>query len=203
MPSFQFYISTVSIRQDAPSLWSSRCNFPTGPRLSGLLPHRHHRHGSQIHLGHRLKPCHSTKYSHRDNQCGRSSFSLSSLNSTSRPGGANLQWQTCIALIYCIITGILYFDNILPFLACAAMDLLVLVGMIVVAVVMGKPLSYLSCSSLASLGDNDATVYAFSSKLDSVLATINKKIDYASWIGASKTICLETKAIWGLSIALW
>ncbi|KAJ5580285.1 uncharacterized protein N7459_006270 [Penicillium hispanicum] len=109
---------------------------------------------------------------------------------------------TCIAVIYCIITAILYFDDILPFLPCAALDLLVLVGMIVVAVVMGKPLSYLKCSTLASLGDADATVYAFSSKLDSVLASISKKIDYGSWIGASKTICLETKAIWGLSIAL-
>jgi len=68
---------------------------------------------------------------------------------------------------------------------------------------MGKPLSYLKCTSLAELGYKDATAYAFSSHLDSYIATINGKIDYKSWIGASKAICLETKAIWGLSIALW
>lgn len=111
--------------------------------------------------------------------------------------------KTCIAVIYCIITAILFFDNILPFLACAALDVLVLVGMVVVAVVMGKPLSYLHCSSLAELDDKDATVYAFSSRISGYLAQISGKIDYSSWIGASKAICLETKAIWGLSIALW
>jgi hypothetical protein len=73
----------------------------------------------------------------------------------------------------------------------------------VVAVVMGKPLSYLKCNTLAELGYKDATVYAFSSKLSSYIATINGKIGYSSWIGASKAICIETKAIWGLSIALW
>lgn len=111
--------------------------------------------------------------------------------------------KTCIAVIYCIITAILFFDDILPFLACAALDLLVLIGMVVVAVVMGKPLSYLHCSSLAELADTDATVYAFSSRISGYLAQISGKIDYSAWIGASKAICLETKAIWGLSIALW
>ena len=105
-------------------------------------------------------------------------------------------------MVYCIISTILFFDNILPFLATAVADFLVLIALIVVAVVMGKPLSYLKCSTLAELGYKDATVYAFSSKLSSYIATINGKIDYKSWIGASKAICLETKAIWGLSIAL-
>lgn len=106
-------------------------------------------------------------------------------------------------MIYCIITGILYFDDILPFLPCAILDFLLLIALIVVAVVMGKPLSYLQCSSLSSLGFKDATVYAFTTRLSNVVASISGTIDFASWIGASKTICLETKAIWGLSIALW
>lgn len=106
-------------------------------------------------------------------------------------------------MIYCIITGILYFDDILPFLPCAILDFLLLIALIVVAVVMGKPLSYLQCSSLSSLGFKDATVYAFTTRLSNVVASISGTLDFASWIGASKTICLETKAIWGLSIALW
>lgn len=85
----------------------------------------------------------------------------------------------------------------------AAADFLVLIALIVVAVIMGKPLSYLKCSTLSELGFKDATVYAFSSKLSGYIAEINGKIGYQSWIGASKAICLETKAIWGLSIALW
>lgn len=114
-----------------------------------------------------------------------------------------LTLQACIAVIYCIITGILFIDNILPFLPCAALDFLVLIGMIVVAVVLGKPLSYLSCNGLSTLGDRDATAYVFSSHLNSYLNTLSGKIDYSAWIGASKAICLETKAVWGLSIALW
>lgn len=75
--------------------------------------------------------------------------------------------------------------------------------MIVVAVVLGKPLSYMSCTNLSTLGDHDASAYVFSSHLDSYLSSLSKKIDFNAWIGASKAICLENKAIWGLSIALW
>lgn len=106
-------------------------------------------------------------------------------------------------MIYCLITTILYYDNILPFLAASLLDFLALIGFIVVAVVMGKPLSYLQCTSLAELGYKDATAYAFSSHLDSYIAAISGKIEFQAWIGASRAICLETKAIWGLSIALW
>lgn len=106
-------------------------------------------------------------------------------------------------MIYCLITSILFWDDILPFLACATLDLLLLIALIVVAVVVGKPLSYLQCNTLANLSYKDATAYAFSSHLSSYLASISRTIDYGSWIGASKVICLETKAIWGLSIALW
>lgn len=94
-------------------------------------------------------------------------------------------------------------DDILPFLYSAVLDFLILIGMIVVAVVLGKPLSYLNCSVLSDLGDADAAAYAFTSHLSSYIKSISGKLDYSSWIGASKAICLETKAIWGLSIALW
>jgi hypothetical protein len=78
-----------------------------------------------------------------------------------------------------------------------------LIALIVVAVIVGKPLSYLKCTALAELGDKDATSYAFASRLSSYIASVSGKIDYVSWIGASKAICIETKAIWGLSIGLW
>lgn len=68
---------------------------------------------------------------------------------------------------------------------------------------MGKPLTYLECTSLAELGFKDATAYAFSSRLDGYVASLSGRIDYQAWIGASRAICLETKAVWGLSIALW
>lgn len=111
--------------------------------------------------------------------------------------------KTSIAVLYCIITIILYIDNILPFLLTSMLDSLILIGFLVVAVVAGKPLSYLDCTSLSSLSYSDATAYAFSSHLDSYLAALSRKIEYQAWIGASRGICLEMKAVWGLSIGLW
>jgi hypothetical protein len=101
---------------------------------------------------------------------------------------------TCIAVLYCSISYILYFDSLLPFLISSGLDSILLIAVIVVAVTIGKPLSYLDCSSLPSSG-------ATSSFLDSVGKNMSK-VNYWVWAGASKTTCYEMKSIWGLSIAL-
>lgn len=64
-----------------------------------------------------------------------------------------------------------------------------------VAVTVGKPLSYLNCAALPSTGGTTS----------SFLASVGdnmSKVNYWVWAGASKTTCFEMKAIWGLSIAL-
>ncbi|KAF7592125.1 hypothetical protein BBP40_000673 [Aspergillus hancockii] len=109
---------------------------------------------------------------------------------------------TCIAAIYCIITTILFLDNILPFLASAIADFLFLIAVIVVAVIIGRPLSYLQCEKIAAVADNFDSAYAFATKLSSYLANLDGTLQYGSLIGASKGVCLEAKSIWGLSIAL-
>jgi len=102
---------------------------------------------------------------------------------------------TCIAVLYCAITYILYYDSILPFLISTGLDGLLLIAVIVVAVTIGKPLSYLNCAALSN--DSGSTI-AF---VDSVGQNMGS-VDYYVWAGASSTTCYETKAIWGLSIAL-
>ncbi|PSS08755.1 hypothetical protein M430DRAFT_128998 [Amorphotheca resinae ATCC 22711] len=101
---------------------------------------------------------------------------------------------TCIAVLYVAVTYILYFDALLPFLISSGLDGLFLIAVIVVAVTVGKPLSYLDCTALPSTG-------VTSSFLDSVGANMSK-VNYWVWAGASKTTCFEMKAIWGFSIAL-
>ncbi|PMD61378.1 uncharacterized protein K444DRAFT_527080 [Hyaloscypha bicolor E] len=101
---------------------------------------------------------------------------------------------TCIAVLYITISYILYFDSLLPFLVSTGLDSAILIAVIVVAVTVGKPLSYLDCAALPSSG-------ATSSFLDSVGINMSK-VNYWVWAGASKTTCYEMKAIWGLSIAL-
>jgi len=83
----------------------------------------------------------------------------------------------------------------LPFLVSTGMDSLVLIAVIVVAVTIGKPLSYLDCPAMSADGGD---VQAF---VDSV-ATNMSKVDYFVWAGTSSTVCYEMKSIWGLSIAL-
>jgi len=109
---------------------------------------------------------------------------------------------TCIAVLYCAITYILYFDNILPFLLNAIMDSLLLIAVIVVAVTVGKPLSYLNCKVVGKASGNVNSAYAFTESLGSQLNKNGGKVDYSKWIGATKTNCYEMKSIWGLSIAL-
>lgn len=116
------------------------------------------------------------------------------------------EYKACTVIIYCIITSILYLDDILPFLATAIMDTLCLVAVIVVAVIVGKPLSYLKCSEIGNeaAASSKTSAYAFTRNLDSVVDQISGKVvKYVNWIGMSRAVCLETKAVWGLTIALW
>ena len=94
-------------------------------------------------------------------------------------------------------------DNILPFLISTGLDGLHLVAVIVVAVVVGKPLSYVDCGAVGKLSSGSSSAYALTAALADSLAKDGGKISYTHWIGASKPNCLEMKAIWGLSIALW
>ena len=78
-----------------------------------------------------------------------------------------------------------------------------LIALTVVAVVIGKPLSYLNCKVVGS-----ASVASSAYQLGATLkSTVQNKgavgMEYSNWISANKTTCYEMKAIWGLGIALW
>lgn len=102
---------------------------------------------------------------------------------------------TVIAVLYCAISYILFWDRNLPFLVATGCDSALLIAVIVVAVTVGKPLSYLNCAKLANFG---GSAQAF---LSSVGVNMGK-VDYFVWAGADSLTCYEMKAIWGLSIAL-
>ena len=81
------------------------------------------------------------------------------------------------------------------------MDLLLLIALIVVAVVVGKPLSYLNCQAIGS-PDASSSTYEFTMALGTPDGG-DMIIDYDTLIGATKANCLEMKSVWGLSISLW
>jgi hypothetical protein len=96
----------------------------------------------------------------------------------------------------------LFFDNILPFLINTILDFLVLIAIIVVAVTVGKPLSYLNCQDVGSV-DGPSSAYNFTNSLEEDSLNQNGTVNFNLWVSATEPICLETKAVWGLSIALW
>jgi hypothetical protein len=55
----------------------------------------------------------------------------------------------CFAILYCGTTILLYFDHQLPFLPTAGIDMLFFLALMVSSIVIGKPLSYLSCQAVA------------------------------------------------------
>ncbi|KAL9015789.1 MAG: hypothetical protein Q9185_006824 [Variospora sp. 1 TL-2023] len=107
-----------------------------------------------------------------------------------------------VTVLYCAITYILYLDNGLPYLITTGMDGALLIALIVVAVVVGKPLSYLNCKVIGSSSVSQST-YQLGLELKKSLSQEGSKVPYSNWIGANKVTCYEMKAIWGLSIALW
>ncbi|KAI1907638.1 hypothetical protein LOZ53_001491 [Ophidiomyces ophidiicola] len=109
---------------------------------------------------------------------------------------------TCIAVLYCVVTFILFLDDILPFLISTGLDGLHLIAVVVVAVTVGKPLSYVNCNILGRVASSMSSAYTFTAALGNSLAKNGDKISYTHWIGTSKQSCLEMKSIWGLSIAL-
>ena len=109
----------------------------------------------------------------------------------------------CIAVLYCAITVILFMDNLLPYFINAIVDGLFMIALIVVAAVIGKPLSFLSCNAIGDLNSSPSSAYSFAAALSSSLVTEGGRINYSSWIGTSRSTCLQMKAIWGFSIALW
>ena len=110
--------------------------------------------------------------------------------------------QACIALLYTAITFILYLDRMLPFLFAAVVDGLVLVAFIVVAAVIGQPLTYLNCQAIGSPAAG-GSMYDFTSALGSNPAQSGGAVDFDAWIGSSRKSCLEMKSVWGLSISVW
>ena len=110
--------------------------------------------------------------------------------------------QTCIAVLYCAITYILFVDNILPFLINTGMDGMLLIAVVVVAVTLGKPLSYLDCPAIGTTATLNST-YDFTESLGSSLDKLGGQLNFNTLIATTKVTCYEMKAIWGLSISLW
>lgn len=76
-------------------------------------------------------------------------------------------------------------------------DAAVLIMVVVVAVLVGKPVSYLKCQSYPNEGNT-------ANFIDSVYRNVKKVkgSNVFEWADPDKTACYEVKALWGLSVSL-
>lgn len=104
--------------------------------------------------------------------------------------------QACLASLYIAISYILYWDHMLPMLVAAGADLGILVAVVVVAVLVGKPVSYLACDGLPKEGNT-------ANFIDSVYRNVRYSDGRVfRWVDPDRAACYEMKSLWGLSVAL-
>lgn len=79
-----------------------------------------------------------------------------------------------------------------------------LLAFIVVAVCVGRPLSFLNCSTVASSSDaaDAQSAVVFAQALHGNMNVNGATLRLANWAGSTKMNCYETKAVWGMCIGL-
>lgn len=105
-------------------------------------------------------------------------------------------------MIYVVITYILYYDNMLPLLFTAILDGVLLVASIVVAALIGKPLSMLNCKALPPQTDASFGTYSTALPFPTRAVSITKTLSYFTFVAVDQPTCYKIKAVWGLAISL-
>ncbi|KAF2792827.1 hypothetical protein K505DRAFT_408416 [Melanomma pulvis-pyrius CBS 109.77] len=112
---------------------------------------------------------------------------------------------TCIATLYVAVSIAFYWSQAnIGLLVMSGVDSLLLIAFIVVAVTLGKPLSFLNCYVIGktSAEVNAESAYAFTMSVTQNLNTMGSNLPLGNWAGATRTNCFQSKTIWGLSIGL-
>ncbi|RYP02721.1 hypothetical protein DL764_005651 [Monosporascus ibericus] len=135
-----------------------------------------------------------------------------------------------LAVLYVMVSYILYYDSLLPLLIAVASDFAMLIAFIVVAATSGKNLNLLECSALAPPPDRSGqsqtvtftsvsvppassesgNYYGNNSNGNNGIYSYARRqapvlkptVDYISFVAQDQPHCYEIKAVWGLSIAL-
>jgi hypothetical protein len=108
---------------------------------------------------------------------------------------SSLMSISCIAAVYVCVTYLLYYDAMLPFVYAAAADGAILIALAVVSVVIGRPVSFLSCEAI--MASNTGSAASFFASLAWILPG-----QEGLWAAGDRGSCFQVKAVWGLAIAL-
>ncbi|KAJ4299714.1 hypothetical protein N0V90_004960 [Kalmusia sp. IMI 367209] len=112
---------------------------------------------------------------------------------------------TCIAALYILVSVAYYWSEAnLGLLVMTGADSLLLIAFIVVAVTVGKPVSYLNCYVIGKTSSevDAAYAYAFTTSVKNNLNQMGDKLSLGHWAGVTKSNCFQAKTVWGLAIAM-
>jgi len=137
---------------------------------------------------------------------GLVSYFINEITTASRAPPSELVGTLTVAVtavIYVVITYILYYDTMLPLLLTAILDGLLLIASIVVASLLGKPLSSLNCAPIPVADRDDLTRFWATATYPIPNAVVlTKTLPYTTFVAVDGTTCYQIKAVWGFSIAL-
>ncbi|CAI6334693.1 unnamed protein product [Periconia digitata] len=112
---------------------------------------------------------------------------------------------TCIATLYIMVSIAFFWSGAnLGLLVMSGIDSLLLIAFIVVAVTVGKPVSFLNCYVIGKASEevDAAYAFAFTNSVKNNLNTMGDKLSLSHWAGVTKSNCFQAKTVWGLGIAL-
>ncbi|TKA56566.1 hypothetical protein B0A49_11992 [Cryomyces minteri] len=113
--------------------------------------------------------------------------------------------MTSIAALYTLLSIPFFWAHAnIGLLVMTTADGLLLLAFVIVAVVVGKPLSFLNCLAIdnASAAVTAASASTFTQSVTQNLGKSGAALTLGNWAGTTRGNCLETKAIWGFGIAL-
>lgn len=112
---------------------------------------------------------------------------------------------TCIATLYTLVSVPFFYAHAnLGLLIMTGIDSALLLSFSIISIVFGKPLSFLNCPAIANgnAADNASASAAWLQSIAQNMGKDGSALGLGNWAGSTRVNCFETKAIWGLCIAL-
>jgi len=116
----------------------------------------------------------------------------------------NLSIQTSLAALYTLLSLPLFYSSAsTTLLILTALDVLLLLAFTIISVLLGRPISHLNCRAIrsASAASSAESAWAFAMALASGKEN-SAVMGLTGWAGSGRAECFQTKAVWGLGVAL-
>lgn len=111
---------------------------------------------------------------------------------------------TSLAALYTLLSLPLFYSSAsTTLLILTALDVLLLLAFTIISVLLGRPISHLNCRAIrsASAASSAESAWAFAMALASGKEG-SAVMGLTGWAGSGRAECFQTKAVWGLGVAL-